>query len=86
MTVRWGILGCGDIARKAVARAIQADPASELIAVCRRNAAKLDAFRREFDVPRGFVDAADLLAEDDIDAMLVRSIRATFDAAAAMAR
>ena len=71
MTVRWGILGCGDIARKAVARAIQADPASELVAACRRDIIKLNEFCKEFDVPLGLTGEADLLAERDIDAVYV---------------
>ena len=42
MSVRWGILGCGDIARKSVAKAIAADPNSRLVAACRRTKSKLD--------------------------------------------
>ena len=43
-TIRWGILGCGDVARRRVVGAIAEDPGSELLAVCRRNAAALEQF------------------------------------------
>lgn len=71
MTIRWGILGCGDIVRKRVARAIQDQPDCELLAVCRRDAAKLHEFRRAFGVERGYTHDADLLADPDIDAVYI---------------
>jgi predicted dehydrogenase len=71
MSVRWGILGCGDIVRKRVAAAILDDPNSELLAVCRRNDAELRAFCDRFPVERPYTDDAALLADLDIDAVYV---------------
>ncbi|MCA9267853.1 MAG: Gfo/Idh/MocA family oxidoreductase [Planctomycetales bacterium] len=73
MTVRFGIIGCGDIARRRVARAIQSSADCELIAACRRDADKLRQFCADFDVPRGHASCEALLADDDIDAVYVAS-------------
>lgn len=71
MTIRWGIIGCGDIARKRVAAAIQLDGHSELLAACRRDEAKLRQFCADFNVPRHYATAEALLADRDIDAVYV---------------
>lgn len=71
MTIRWGIIGCGDVARKRVAAAIQEETRSELVSVCRRNQAKLDVFQREFDVPSTTTSADELIASPDIDAIYI---------------
>lgn len=71
MTTRWGIIGCGDVARKRVAAAIQNEPRSELVAVSRRNESKLNAFRDEFNVPQAFTSADDLITSPDIDAVYI---------------
>ncbi|MCP3692360.1 MAG: Gfo/Idh/MocA family oxidoreductase [Planctomycetaceae bacterium] len=71
MTIRWGILGCGDVARRRVAMAIQQNAASTLEAVCRRDAEKLQEFRDDFNVPRGYTEAEQLLADPEIDALYI---------------
>jgi len=71
MTIRWGIIGCGDVARKRVAAAIQQETGSELVAVNRRDQAKLREFRDDFNVPQAFESASDLIASPDIDAVYI---------------
>lgn len=71
MTIRWGVIGCGDIARKRVAGAIQLDANSQLIAVCRRDETKLRQFCDDFGVERAYRSADQLLADDDIDAVYI---------------
>ncbi|GAB5405676.1 MAG: Gfo/Idh/MocA family oxidoreductase [Aureliella sp.] len=71
MTVRWGIIGVGDIANKRVAAAIQADERSELVAVCRRSEAELNAFAEQFGVEQRFTSADALIASPDVDAVYV---------------
>jgi predicted dehydrogenase len=70
-SIRWGILGCGDIAQKRVAEAIQLDPNSELVAACRRDATKLNEFCARFGVGHAYVDSRDLIESDAIDAVYV---------------
>ena len=69
--LRWGIVGFGDIARKAVAPAIQAHGRSELTAICRRDPAALAADAAMFDVPHAFVDFDAMLAASTLDAVYV---------------
>lgn len=71
MTIRWGLIGVGDIANKRVVGAIQADKNSELVAVCRRDRAKLDAFADQFGVPGRFSSAEDLAKCTDVDAVYI---------------
>jgi len=67
--VRWGLLGCGDIARKRVARALAEEPRSRLLAACRRDEAKLRAFCQAFAIERAYTRDAGLLADLDLDAV-----------------
>ena len=69
MAVRWGIVGCGDVARKRVAGAIQNDTDSELVAVCRRDETKLRQFSEEFGVAVATTSADELIQSPDIDAV-----------------
>jgi len=71
VTIRWGIIGCGDVVWKRVARAIQDDPNSELVALCRRDPQKLAAFCNEFGVNRSSTEANDLISASDIDALYI---------------
>ncbi len=69
--LRWGLIGCGDVARKRVAEALRRAKGSELVAACRRDPQALEAFCREFDVPRGYCDAEELLNDDSVDAVYI---------------
>jgi predicted dehydrogenase len=71
MTIRWGLLGCGDIANKRVADAIAADDESHLVAACRRNETLLQEFGRQFDIRHLTTSAQELIAREDLDAIYV---------------
>ncbi len=71
MTIRWGLIGVGDIAHKRVAAAIQADPNSQLLAVCRRSEDLLNQFADQFSVPHRFTELHDLLALAELDAVYI---------------
>ena len=71
MTIRWGIIGCGDVARKRVAGAIQNDSSSRLVAVCRRNEKKLREFATEFSVEFATTSADEVIQSPDIDAVYI---------------
>jgi len=69
--LRWGIVGFGDIAAKAVAPAIRAHAASELVAICRRDPLALQRQRQAFDVPQAFTDFDEMLRRAPLDAVYV---------------
>ena len=69
--VRWGIVGFGDIAAKAVAPAIQAHKSSSLEAICRRDKASLDRYARDFNVPSTYTDYTEMLDAGGLDAVYV---------------
>jgi len=71
MTIRWGILGCGDVARRRVAAAIQQNSNSVLQAVCRRDQQQLQQFCDDFQVPDSYTDSQQLLEAPNIDALYI---------------
>jgi 1,5-anhydro-D-fructose reductase (1,5-anhydro-D-mannitol-forming) len=70
-TVRWGILGCGDVTELKSGPALQKADGSELVAVMRRDAAKAADYARRHGVPRWYDDARALVADPDVDAIYV---------------
>ncbi len=68
-TIRWAIVGCGDVARKRIVDAIRNDPNSELVAGCRRDPEKLRRFCDEMSIPKRYTDAAALMRDESIDAV-----------------
>lgn len=67
--LRWGLVGCGDIARKRVAPAL--GETGELIAVARADYARAAEFAREFDARRWYRTWEELLGDDEIEAVYV---------------
>lgn len=61
MTHRGVLIGCGFFARNHM-NAWKGTPGVEIVAVCDRDPAKVEAYRREFGVAQGFTDAAEMLA------------------------
>ena len=70
-TVHWGLIGCGDIARKRVAPALRDAPASELMAVSRARAELAESFAREFGAGKHYAGWRELLADPEIDAVYI---------------
>ncbi len=69
--VRWGLIGCGDIARKRVAPALRDHANSELIAVVRARSDQAESFAKEFGAPRWYATAAELFHDKEIDAVYI---------------
>ena len=65
----WGLIGCGDIARKRVAPALRDLANCELIAVSRAQADLAESFAQEFGARRWYADWRELLADDEIQAV-----------------
>ncbi len=69
--IRWGLIGCGDIARKRVARAIVDNPDCRLLAACRRDAERLREFCTAFSVERAYSNDVELINDPEVDAVYI---------------
>lgn len=69
-TIRWGIVGTGNIASKLAAGLEVLDDA-ELVAVGSRSQSSADAFGEKFNIPRRYASYESLAADPDIDAVYV---------------
>lgn len=72
-TVRWGILGCGDVCEVKSGPGFQQAPGSELVAVMRRDGALAEDFARRHGVPKFYADADQLIADPDVSAVYIAS-------------
>lgn len=70
-TVRWGIIGCGDVTEVKSGPALQKAEGSELVAVMRRDGVKAADYARRHGVPRWYDDARALVADPEVDAIYV---------------
>lgn len=70
-TLRWGIIGVGNVCEVKSAPALSLIPNSQLMAVMRRNAAKAEDYAKRHGVPRWFSDAAALIADPEINAIYI---------------
>ena len=70
-TVGWGLIGCGDIAAKRVARALRDTPGGALVAVARARAELAQGFAEAHGASRWYADWRDLLKDDEIDTVYV---------------
>lgn len=69
--VRWGLIGCGDIARKRVAPALRDSALCELVAVARAQASLAETCAREFGARRWYAEWEEMLMDYEIDALYV---------------
>lgn len=69
--LNWGLIGCGDIARKRIAPALRDLPSCELVAVSRAQSDRAESFAREFGAGRWYADWRELLADEEIEAVYV---------------
>jgi predicted dehydrogenase len=71
LKLKWGLIGCGDIARKRVAPALRDNEPSELIAIARARPELAAAFAEEFGAKRWYAKWPDLLSDGEIDAVYI---------------
>jgi predicted dehydrogenase len=71
VTVRWGLVGCGDIAAKRVAAALGDADGSALLAVARRRADLAAEFAARHGARRSYADWRDLVRDGEVDAVYV---------------
>ena len=69
--VRFGLIGCGDIAQKRVAPALRDSQLCELLAVSRARAQFAESFAKQFGAKRWYADWRELLLDEEINAVYV---------------
>jgi len=69
--LRWGLIGCGDIARKRVAPALRDSTGCELVAVARHQAHLAESFANQFGAAKWYSNWEGLLDDAEIDAVYV---------------
>lgn len=69
--IRWGLIGCGDIARKRVAPALRDLKNCTLQAVTRKRSELAADFAQEFGATKWYGEWRELLNDDQIDAVYV---------------
>ena len=67
-TIRWGIIGCGDVTEVKSGPGFQKALNSELVAVMRRQGHLAKDYAERHGVPRWYDDAARLINDSEVDA------------------
>lgn len=70
-TLRWGLIGCGDISRKRVAPALRDLPNCDFVGVSRAKAALAADFAREFGARKWYADWRELVVDPEIEAVYI---------------
>jgi 1,5-anhydro-D-fructose reductase (1,5-anhydro-D-mannitol-forming) len=70
-SVRWGMIGCGDVAEVKAGPAFQKASGSSLVAIMRRDLDKARDFAARHGVERVHATAADLIADPEVDAVYI---------------
>jgi predicted dehydrogenase len=70
-TIRWGIIGCGDVTEVKSGPGFYKAANSQLLAVMRRNGERAADFARRHGIPRWHDDAEAIIRAPDIDAVYV---------------
>ena len=70
-TVRWGIIGCGNVCEVKNGPGLYKADHSELVAVMRRDAAAAEDYAKRHNVGRWYTDAQKLIDDEEVDAVFV---------------
>lgn len=70
-TVRWGIIGCGNVTEIKSGPGFQKAIGSELVAVMRRNADLAKDYAQRHNVPGWYTDAQALIDDPDVNAVYI---------------
>ncbi len=70
-SIRWGMIGCGDVTEVKSGPAFQKAAGSELVAVMRRDRAKAEDYARRHGVARFYNRAEDLIHDAGVDAVYI---------------
>ncbi|MEO9891454.1 Gfo/Idh/MocA family oxidoreductase [Aurantibacter sp.] len=70
-TIRWGIIGCGDVTEVKSGPAYQNTNGFEIVAVMRRDAAKAADYAKRHGISKWYSNADELIADDEVDAVYI---------------
>jgi predicted dehydrogenase len=70
-TIRWGMIGCGDVTEVKSGPGFQKADHSSLVAVMRRNGALARDYAERHHVPRWYDDADALIRDTEVDAVYI---------------
>jgi predicted dehydrogenase len=70
-TIRWGIIGCGNVTEVKSGPAYQKTDGFELSAVMRRDAIKCADYAQRHGIPKNYSDADSLINDPEIDAIYI---------------
>lgn len=70
-TIKWGIIGCGDVTEVKSGPAFNKVPNSKLVAVMRRNEAKAKDYAQRHGVEKWYSNADDLINDNDVNAIYI---------------
>ena len=70
-TIRWGIIGCGDVTEVKSGPGFQKAKNSSLVAVMRRNGKLAEEYARRHSVPKWYDNADALIQDPDVDAVYI---------------
>lgn len=70
-SIKWGIIGCGDVTEVKSGPAFNKVAGSKLVAVMRRNGAKAQDYATRHGVPKWYDDASLLINDPDVNAIYI---------------
>jgi predicted dehydrogenase len=73
-TIRWGMIGCGDVTERKSGPGFSKAQHSQLVAVMRRDRALAEDYARRHGVPRSHDDAEAIIRAPDIDAVYIATL------------
>lgn len=73
-SLKWGLIGCGDIAQRRVAPALRDLPNCEFRAVARSNPDLAESFADKFGAKKSYRTSDELLADKEIEAVYIATL------------
>ncbi len=73
-TIRWGLIGCGEVAEMKSGPALYKAASSQLVAVADRNAARAEDFGRRHGIERWHDDAEAIIRAPDVDIVYIATM------------
>lgn len=70
-SLRWGIIGCGDVVERKAASGIVALPNQRIVSAMRRDEDKLRRFAERYDVPHTTTNPAEVANHPDVDIVYI---------------